>query len=408
MAKILIIDDEADMRLAMRQLLEELGHSVLEAGDGSSALGALDQNPADLVLLDLRLPGMDGVEILEKIRKRSADLPVFIITGYGHEEALRQVMSLGATDCFTKPFHNRDLAAAIERTLSERQLKTSQSLYERRLAEKLSPPPERPTTAPLPQGTGKKSFQKNLILAALAGFMLAVLTIAAHRFINRDPMKSYPLASKHPSAMVWSNDRLWVADWLDEEIHRYRLEGKTLVLEKTYPVKGIHLSGLAIAGEFAFTADSWKKVIYQHRIEPSFEIMDIFPSPGPSPSCLYFDGERLISADSQEQKIYWHHQPPKTIEAAFHSPAAAPVAIGKDGNKLFLLDAETSTIIKTQISQRLDTLATFKFPLLDQRSPVGAGAFANTSLWIGWEGLDTVLRIPKNQWNAPTAWAHSQ
>ena len=70
MRKILVIDDEADMRFAVRMLLERSGHSVVEADNGDAALTKIDEGAPDLVLLDMRLPGMDGIQILQKIREK--------------------------------------------------------------------------------------------------------------------------------------------------------------------------------------------------------------------------------------------------------------------------------------------------------------------------------------------------
>ncbi|MEI7530162.1 MAG: response regulator, partial [Elusimicrobiota bacterium] len=66
MARILIVDDEPDMRLAVRNVLKLRGHDVMEAGDGPAALEILAGEDVDLMLLDIRLPGMDGIEVLEK------------------------------------------------------------------------------------------------------------------------------------------------------------------------------------------------------------------------------------------------------------------------------------------------------------------------------------------------------
>ena len=70
MPKILVIDDEADMRFAVRMLLERSGHSVVEAENGDVAMSKIDEGVPDLVLLDMRLPGMDGIQILQKLREK--------------------------------------------------------------------------------------------------------------------------------------------------------------------------------------------------------------------------------------------------------------------------------------------------------------------------------------------------
>ena len=149
MANILIVDDEADMRFALRQLLEQIGHGVQEAGDGQEALAKLKENPADLVLLDLRLPGgMDGEEILSRIRAQDPGLPVFVIPGSPGPETAEELRRAGATQYFAKPFQHRDLVSAIDRALNLAALKTRGRSAER-LASKLETSwPARPAPTP--------------------------------------------------------------------------------------------------------------------------------------------------------------------------------------------------------------------------------------------------------------------
>src|ERR1700730_6575513 len=120
MPKILVIDDEADMRFAVRMLLERSGHSVVEAENGESALARIDEGRPDLVLLDMRLPGMDGIQILQKIREKQKDLPIIMVTGYGNVELAEQAIQLGADHYLSKPFHNKELIEVIQQILEKR------------------------------------------------------------------------------------------------------------------------------------------------------------------------------------------------------------------------------------------------------------------------------------------------
>src|SRR5436190_4406997 len=120
MATILVIDDEADMRFAVRMLLERSGHTVVEAENGDVALAKLDEGLPDMVLLDMRLPGMDGIQILQKIREKQKDLPIIMVTGYGNVELAEQALQLGADHYLSKPFHNKELIQVIEQILEKR------------------------------------------------------------------------------------------------------------------------------------------------------------------------------------------------------------------------------------------------------------------------------------------------
>ena len=116
MATVLVVDDEPIVREVVIRYLEREGHTTLETGLGDRARELLEQQTPDLVVLDVMLPGMDGLELCRWIRARS-DLPVILLTARG-EEADRIVgLELGADDYVTKPFSPRELAARVRTVL---------------------------------------------------------------------------------------------------------------------------------------------------------------------------------------------------------------------------------------------------------------------------------------------------
>ena len=116
MATVLVVDDEPIVREVVVRYLEREGHKTLEAGDGDDARALLERGEPDLVVLDVMLPGTDGLELCRWIRARS-ELPVILLTARG-EEADRIVgLELGADDYVTKPFSPRELAARVRTVL---------------------------------------------------------------------------------------------------------------------------------------------------------------------------------------------------------------------------------------------------------------------------------------------------
>ena len=89
MGRVMVVDDEPDMRMALRLFLERYGHEVTESPDGEQALSLLNGggDGFDLVLLDMRMPGLDGMQTLERLRQTHKDLPVIMVTGYGSMES---------------------------------------------------------------------------------------------------------------------------------------------------------------------------------------------------------------------------------------------------------------------------------------------------------------------------------
>ena len=116
MATVLVVDDEPIVREVVVRYLAREGHKTLEAADGNAARGEIERSDPDLVVLDVMLPGTDGLELCRWIRARS-ELPVIMLTARG-EEADRIVgLELGADDYVTKPFSPRELAARVRSVL---------------------------------------------------------------------------------------------------------------------------------------------------------------------------------------------------------------------------------------------------------------------------------------------------
>src|SRR5271155_600847 len=111
--RILIIDDEAAIRESLETLLSLEGYMVGLAGSGEEGLERIEQNAYDLVLLDLALPGKNGLEILQLIRESQPALPVIMITAYGKVDNIVDAMRLGAQNFVQKPWDNEKLLADI-------------------------------------------------------------------------------------------------------------------------------------------------------------------------------------------------------------------------------------------------------------------------------------------------------
>jgi type II secretory ATPase GspE/PulE/Tfp pilus assembly ATPase PilB-like protein/CheY-like chemotaxis protein len=120
--KVLLVDDEDQLRKVMKDLLERDGYDVEEASDGVQALDQVDRHAPDIIVLDLNLPGLDGFGVLTHLRSRPAtsEIPVVVLTAHGDEESEVRVFELGADDFLSKPFRARTLSARLQAVLGRR------------------------------------------------------------------------------------------------------------------------------------------------------------------------------------------------------------------------------------------------------------------------------------------------
>ncbi|WP_083676015.1 response regulator [Paenibacillus sp. FSL H8-0548] len=101
---ILVVDDNTSLRSMLNELFTSLGFNVFEAANGAQALELFQQEMPNCVLLDLKMPDRDGIEILRDLRELSQAVPVILITGYADPAQLEEAEKLGISDCFMKPF----------------------------------------------------------------------------------------------------------------------------------------------------------------------------------------------------------------------------------------------------------------------------------------------------------------
>lgn len=113
--RILVIDDELAVATVLAEALEHQGNQVTVASSGPEGLQLLEESRPDAVFLDLVMPGMDGTEVLRRIRAKDATLPVIIVSGWATEEQIEAAKRLGVSDVVQKPVALKHLAAALSR-----------------------------------------------------------------------------------------------------------------------------------------------------------------------------------------------------------------------------------------------------------------------------------------------------
>ena len=118
MNKLLIVDDEKTVRYSFKRMFES-DYEVLSAENGRSALRILDShhNSIDMIFLDVRMPGMNGIEVLKKIKERTRNTPVVVMTAFGDSDSAIEAMKEGAFDYLIKPFEDGQLKEVIEKAI---------------------------------------------------------------------------------------------------------------------------------------------------------------------------------------------------------------------------------------------------------------------------------------------------
>ena len=171
MARVLVVDDDRTVREVVVSYLRAGGHTVVEAGDGELALAGMRDDPADLVVLDLMLPGIDGLEVCRRLRT-SSDVPIIMLTALGSETDRVIGLERGADDYVTKPFSPRELVLRVESVL-------------RRVGERRSP------AAPVLDGDLMVDPTQHVVTLAGAVLQLTVREFDLLRFLAANPGVAY-------------------------------------------------------------------------------------------------------------------------------------------------------------------------------------------------------------------------
>jgi two-component system response regulator (stage 0 sporulation protein F) len=115
--KILIVDDQYGIRILLNEVFQKEGYQTFHAANGFQALEIVEKHSPDLVLLDMKIPGMDGIEILKRMKVIDQDIRVIIMTAYGELDMIQEAKDLGALTHFAKPFDIDEIREAVKKYL---------------------------------------------------------------------------------------------------------------------------------------------------------------------------------------------------------------------------------------------------------------------------------------------------
>ena len=139
-ARLLIAEDEANLRLVLQKELQRLGYRVHAAPDGEAALRQLEENNVDVLLCDINMPRMDGMELLRRVHERPNPPEVIMLTGQGTIETAVEAMKMGAHDYLTKPYSINELDVRVQQAADKRRLRVDNQRLRAQIERKSAAP----------------------------------------------------------------------------------------------------------------------------------------------------------------------------------------------------------------------------------------------------------------------------
>lgn len=112
--KLLIVDDQYGIRILLNEIFQKEGYQTFQAANGVQALDIVKNEQPGLVVLDMKIPGMDGLEILKRVKKDYPDIKVIIMTAYGELDMIQEAIDHGAVTHFSKPFDIEEILSAVK------------------------------------------------------------------------------------------------------------------------------------------------------------------------------------------------------------------------------------------------------------------------------------------------------
>lgn len=115
--KLLIVDDQFGIRILLNEIFQKEGYKTYQAANGVQALNLVQNERPDLVILDMKIPGMDGLEILKRVKKMDQTIKVIIMTAYGELDMIQEAIENGAITHFSKPFDIDEIIEAVKKEI---------------------------------------------------------------------------------------------------------------------------------------------------------------------------------------------------------------------------------------------------------------------------------------------------
>jgi len=381
MATALVVDDEPGLRTVMSNILKSEGYNVITAEDGRKAIDMVRLSNPDLIFLDIRLPDMDGLQILEEVKKINPGIPVIMCSGFSDVESAVHTVKMGAFDYISKPFKREEVLKAASRALEARRI----------------PAPQVTVVEPKGEIESKPATEVKKpvnIMPVIVGIISLVVIVAAFSLLKNlssGGISVYSTPYANPTALAWDGKNLWASDWVAQSVYKHNIDEK-LSIASVFTLPGSHPTGLTYDGKYLWSCDSWARKIYKRNIDSNLSIIVSYDSPGQEPSALYWDGINLWCCDSKEQKIYRLKVSPTGIfvEKEYISPCRLPVGMFSDKNFFWVADSETNRIYKLNLDDlSLVNIYSYEY----EESKLAGMTYDGKHIWICSDGTQKIFKL---------------
>lgn len=400
MIKILIMDDEPALRNIVFNMVKPLGHTMFTAEDGTQAIAIGKKEMLDIALLDMRVPDMDGLEVLTELKKINPGIKCIMLSGFGDVETAVSAIKQGAFDYISKPFKIEEVLKVIDRAIGARSegapAVTTPAPVSAPVLEK---PRQTPVSTPPPQTEVRKTAasvtKKPLIIGIGGALVLALIGVVLMRTVFKGGnVKEFVIPYTNPTGISWIKPHLWVSDWVTGNVYQHNVDSK-LSIASVYKTANTQPTGLTYDGESIWTCSSTEKRIYKHKLDAALTVEAIFATSGGNPSGLYFDGANLWVLDSDAAKIYKHKMDDMlTMVSTYDSPAMNPCGMFKNGEHFFIGDYKTGKIYKVSVKD-FSTAEVYTIPYFEKNNYKLAGlGWDGQNIWLSAEGQGKLFQMP--------------
>jgi DNA-binding response OmpR family regulator/sugar lactone lactonase YvrE len=392
MPKILIIDDEPGMRQVMAKILAPLGHEVIDADEGVRAVQMVKEISPDVVLLDIRLPDMDGPDIVNAIKQSNPNVPIVILSGFGDVDAAAELVKIGAFDYISKPFKVNELVDIVNEALNSANQAVSSASRGALKSSSIFKKPFAASAGAIPVLKKPKSNSQLLIIITASIVIAAAGIFTWINYFSAPKPAEFNIPYSNASGICFGNNYLWVSDWADESIYKHSLKDG-LKIESAYKQIKTSPSGICFDGKNIWTTNSMEQKINKHRLDADLSIEASFKSPGPSPSGLCFDGKDIWSLDYQSAKLYRHRMDKDlSVAASYDIPAQNPCGLFAAGKYLYVADAKTNRVYKLSRDNLFLAGIYELHEYTETKKHIATIAYDGKSVWTCAGGIDKIYR----------------